>query len=146
MSHVPREGQSAERRDCGGYNRNFHPNPNDQCRNHDVDSRRSGDLTRPRNPDLPPTHASRDSPTRKLQWGMPEEVSIIESTPMPGTSGPHVTPPYASASSSATLKPWSPIKGRVLEWSDLWSDLLYIGLCICWLVCKFRSWQSPSDW
>jgi hypothetical protein len=54
-----------------------------------------------------------------VQRGMPEEMAIIESTPMPAVNSTHVTPPSTSGSSSITIKSWSPVKGRVLDWTNL---------------------------
>ena len=58
------------------------------------------------------------------QRGMPEEITMIDSTP-PHAIKPTIYGGTGSASASATgssaqpIKPWSPIKGRVLDWADL---------------------------
>ena len=56
------------------------------------------------------------------QGGMPEEVAMIDSTP-PHAIKPTIYGGSASASansnSAQTTKPWSPIKGRIMDWADL---------------------------
>jgi hypothetical protein len=108
----------ARRRGRGGYNRNFRPSHTDQRRMHDVDNRRPTDQ-RNREHETQVPHVPGQSPARKMQGGMPEEVTIIESTPPTAATTAHASAPLASGSSSVSIKPWSPIMERVLDWNDL---------------------------
>jgi hypothetical protein len=106
MRPVPRGGQThgAGRRGRGGYNKNFRPNLNNQCRLHDFDNRRPANPKRQRDHEHTVVQAPGLSPPQMLQ------LAVNKS---------HVTPPSTSGSSSVPIKPWSPIKDRVLEWTDL---------------------------
>jgi hypothetical protein len=110
------------RRGRGGYNKNFRSNPNDLRRSHDVDNRRPFDNKRSREYEPVGNNIPDQSPVCRLQRGMPEEMAIVESTPpavVSITPGSARSAPSASGSSSVVIKPWSPIKGRVLDWKDL---------------------------
>lgn len=123
MRNAFRGGSSApqNRRGRGGYNKKFRSNnsPGEHKLNFDAESRtydRGHDTRRAWDADFRYGGVPNPSPSR-LQRGMPEEVSVITSTPPSISRGGS---PATDSASSVVIKPYrSPMKGRVLDWADL---------------------------
>lgn len=132
MRDVPRSGyhQGQTRRGRGGYNKNFRAPSGENRRGYSSDFRRGQESEPRRGQGQDPWRgrneeriiANTQSPVRLLR-GMPEEV--IEQTPptklMPPAAISHPSGSNTGGGTSAVvIKPWtSPIKGRILDWSDL---------------------------
>lgn len=117
--HKGGRGRGQPRRGRGGsYNKNYRSNPfNDGIQF--LDTRQNTKLAR----DTEGQRPGFQSPRQIVQQrGMPEEITMIDSTPpnaikfmIYGASGSA----SGVGSSAPVTKPWSPIKGRVLDWADL---------------------------
>ena len=117
--HKGGRGRGQPRRGRGGfYNKNYRSNPSNDGIQF-LDTRQNTKLAR----DSEGQRPGFQSPRQIVQQrGMPEEITMIDSTP-PNAIKSVIYGGFGSASgtgsSAPVTKPWSPIKGRVLDWADL---------------------------
>ena len=118
--HKGGRGRGMARRGRGGsYNKNYRSNNvgieflHPQESRNDPKRARDSDGQRPNTQG--PSHGS-------MQRGMPEEITMVECTPpqaIRSTIYGGAASLSTSGSSAPSVKMWSPIKGRVLDWADL---------------------------
>lgn len=130
MRDAPRSGyQHAQaRRGRGGYNKNYRPYATDNGKGNQFMNKRGQDHEHRRGQNNNRSHRDSDSRTAsnilspiRQQRGMPEEV-ILQTPPSMSMLPAAAEFPTSSntGTSSVVIKPWtSPIKGRILDWSEL---------------------------